>query len=68
MANPLSYPVLGVPVPVTVNEGSFALGRVLLPEPDDLPPTEAQGLRCFLVGHSPVDQQLHDLDAFDLFL
>ena len=41
MANPLSYPVLGVPVPVTVNEAHFALSRVLLPEPDDLPPTEA---------------------------
>ena len=41
MANPLSYPVQGVPVPVTVNEAYFALGRVLLPEPDYLPPTEA---------------------------
>jgi len=33
--------VQGVPVPVTVNEAYFALGRVLLPEPDYLPPTEA---------------------------
>ena len=41
MANPLSYPVQGVPVPVTVNEAYFALGRVLLPEPAYLPPTEA---------------------------
>ena len=41
MANPLSYPVLEAPVPVTVNEAHFALSRVLLPEPDDLPPTEA---------------------------
>ena len=30
-----------MPVPVTVNEAHFALSRVLLPEPDDLPPTEA---------------------------
>ena len=36
-----SYPVLGTPVPVAVDESHFALGRVLLPEPDDLPPTEA---------------------------
>ena len=43
-ANSLSCPVLGAPVPVTVNEavneGTFALSRVFLPEPDDLPPTE----------------------------
>ena len=36
-----TYPVLGTSVPVAVNEAHFALSRVLFPEPDDLPPTEA---------------------------
>ena len=31
---------LGTSVPVAVNEAHFALGRVLFPEPDDLPPTD----------------------------
>ena len=31
---------VGDAVPVAVNEGAFALSRVLLPEPDNLPPTE----------------------------
>ena len=41
MANPTLLSCAGVPVPVTVDETHFALSRVLLPEPDDLPPTEA---------------------------
>lgn len=54
--------------PVGVNESLVTLSRVLLPEPDNLPPTEAQVLRSLTVGHIPVDQQLHDLDALQILL